>query len=776
MYFAIDPTLPANRGIADLDLVPTNAEGLVEFAADVLFFRPKDAGRARGTVFLEVVNRGRDQSLAIMSGAQQRDLSPESWDLGDRFLLEQGFTVAFLGWQFDVQPSQGLTFQAPIAPVEGVVRESYIESDRGKRSADFALAYCALESGRKSATLTFRTRMDETPRTLPRDTWQFAADGCSVQAGHRIGVGLYEVVYQAKGSPVAGLGLAAIRDFASYLKHGEAGRRASRNPAALQRIIGYGYSQSARFLREFVRDGFNADERGRAAFDGLMISSAGAGGGSFNHRFAMPGQAGNSVLSVLRPVDLPPFTDDGLLAKARAARVTPKIFYTFSSTEYWARAGSLTHTSDDGREGRAACGDLAPVFPRGDTACVRSASVDQGSDVSALHQLRRNSDGSQRALLLDLDAWTRNESEPPASQYPSISKGELVALEDVHFPAAPSFPFATYMPQVWRMDYGPRYATTKVITREPPQLGAPYRVLVPQVNADGNDVSGIRLPEVAVPLGTYTGWNVTVPQLSDLGLSNLGYLSGLIGGFEPFALTKEQREQKRRRASFDRRALHGPPGLSGPGQAGRGRSRPPAVHARRGRARGAARSRRLWNASELRRALTIKLVAGMDKQDAPERYEQLIAFLGSNLPAPVDRQEDVDGSIRFTGGDPPEVVVVLTDSSVVVSQFSGVWESPFTLLGKAAARRRGEVAAAARERAAQRHRRARQRRARSAARVVRDLPVLRPAHRARVAARRRRVPGVRRPAQRRDSLDVRQATKSTHRAITGRWGISRDTP
>ena len=168
VHFAVDPTLPANRGIADLDLVPTNNKGLVEFSADVLFFRPKDAGRARGTVFLEVVNRGRDQSLAIMSGARQTDLSPESWNLGDRFLLEQGFTVAFLGWQFDVQPSQGLTFQAPVAPVEGVVRGSYIEADRGNRSVDFALQYCASGATRDGAALTFRTKIDETPRTLPR--------------------------------------------------------------------------------------------------------------------------------------------------------------------------------------------------------------------------------------------------------------------------------------------------------------------------------------------------------------------------------------------------------------------------------------------------------------------------------------------------------------------------------------------------------------------------------------------------------------------------------
>jgi hypothetical protein len=540
VHFAIDPKLPTNRGIADLDQVSRNAEGMVEFAGDVLFFRPKEAGRARGTVFLEVVNRGRDQSLALMCGAQQRDLSPESWDLGDRFLLEQGFAVAFLGWQFDVQPSQGLTFQAPVAPVAGLVRGSYIERDKEKRSTDFPLAYCASGSGQKNATLTFRTRMDETPRPLRRNVWQFAADGCSVHLGTEVGVGLYEVIYQAKGSPLAGLGLAAIRDFASYLKHGAAGAPLRETPAALQRIIGYGYSQSARFLREFVRDGFNADEHGRMVFDALMISSAGAGGGSFNHRFAMPGEAGNSVLSALRPVDLPPFTDDGLLAKARATQVIPKIFYTFSSTEYWARAGSLTHTSDDGRKDVPLAATSRLYFLAGtphSSGVLPLARTTRGQTFQHFSNFAQ-SRWVARALLLDLDAWARNETEPPASQYPSIAKGELVALEDVRFPAAPSFPFVTYMPQVWRMDYGLRYATTKVITKEPPQLGAPYRVLVPQVNADGNDISGIRLPELAVPLGTYTGWNVTVPQMRDLR-----YLGGLIGGFEPFPLTREQRER-----------------------------------------------------------------------------------------------------------------------------------------------------------------------------------------------------------------------------------------
>jgi hypothetical protein len=535
VYFAIDPMAPANRAIADIDRAPRNADGKVEFSSDLLFFRPKDARRARGTAFLEIVNRGRDQSLAILSGARQRNLSPESWNLGDGFLLEQGFAVAFLGWQFDVRPLQGLTFTAPIAPVEGLVRDAHIELAH-PGGVEVPLTYCIPESARGSATITFRARMDEAPRSIPHDGWRLSVDGCSIVVGSGLGTGIYEAVYRAQGSPMAGLGLAAIRDFASYLKYGGDGSALHETPAALRRVIGYGYSQSGRFLREFVRDGFNADERGRAAFDGLMISSAGAGGGSFNHRFAMPGQAGNSVLSVLRPVDLPPFTDEGLLARARAAHVTPKIFYTFSSTEYWARAGSLTHTTDDGMADAPLATTSRLYFLAGTPHSMGSLPLTKGRDQYRQFVNFAEQRWVSRALLVELDAWTRGDREPPPSQYPAIARGELVPLEGIHFPAVLSFPLTTYMPRVWRMDYGPEYATTRVITVEPPKTGEPFRVLVPQVNADGNDVAGIRLPEVAVPLGTYTGWNVTIPQLTDLR-----YLSGLVGGFEPFARTKEQR-------------------------------------------------------------------------------------------------------------------------------------------------------------------------------------------------------------------------------------------
>jgi len=536
VHYAVDPRLPANRQIADLALAPRNADGRVEFSGDLLLFLPKGASSARGSVFLEIVNRGRDQSLALMSAARQRDLAPEHWSMGDRFLLEQGFTVAFLGWQFDVRPGNGLALSVPTAPVTGIVRESIITVRTGPPESLADLTYCAADPQQPDASVSVRAAIDGPPRLLPRDSWQFSSDGCSVRTHTAFEAGLHEVIYRATGSPVAGLGLAAARDFASYLKYGRRGATLRENPALVRRVIGFGYSQSARFLREFVRDGFNEDEHGRAAFDGLMIASAGAGGGSFNHRFPSPGQAGNSVLSILRPVDLPPFTDRGLLRRATDSRTVPRIFYTFSSTEYWARAGSLTHTNEDGTTDVA----VAPTSRLYFLAGTPHAS----GPVPPIRQQTRHllnfaeQRWALRALLIDLDDWVRGNADPPPSRYPTIAGGTLVPHDRVRFPRVPSLPFPSYMPRVWRMDFGADYPTTRVVTKEPPALGAPFPVLVPQVDADGNDQGGIGLPEVTVPLGTHTGWNV-----STFPLSGLGYLAGLVGTFEPFARTRAERQQ-----------------------------------------------------------------------------------------------------------------------------------------------------------------------------------------------------------------------------------------
>ena len=536
VHYAVDPKLPANKAIADLALAPRNAHGEVEFEGDLLLFLPKAAASARGTVFLEIVNRGRDQSLALMSAARQSDLAPENWNLGDGFLLKQGFTVAFLGWQFDVRPGEGLALTVPTAPVSGLVRASAITVGPSGPAGAIGLAYCAADPGQTDATLTYRTAIAGPPQVIPRASWQFAPDGCSVRRSSGFDAGLNEVIYKATGSPVAGLGLAAVRDFASYLKHGSSVTTLRENPALMRRVIGFGYSQSARFLREFVRDGFNQDERGRAAFDGLLISSAGAGGGSFNHRFASPGQAGNSVLSIFRPVDLPPFTDDGLLATATAGSVVPRILYTFSSTEYWARAGSLTHTNDNGTADVPLAATSRLYFLSGTPHASGPLPLMRQQTRYPLNFAEQR--WVLRALLIVLDRWIAAGTEPPPSRYPTIARRQLVPREAVHFPKTPSLPFPDYMPGVWRMDYGSDYFTQRVITKEPPTLGAPYAVLVPQVNADGNDEGGVALPEIAVPLGTHTGWNV-----STYSLSGLRYLAGLVGSFEPFALTRAEREK-----------------------------------------------------------------------------------------------------------------------------------------------------------------------------------------------------------------------------------------
>ena len=201
VYFVVDPELPANRAIADLALAPRNAAGFVEFSSDLLVVRSKDARRANGTVFFEVVNRGRDQSLGLMSGARSQSASPEQWDLGDRFVLDQGFTMAFLGWQFDVAPGQGLALQAPTAPVRGLVRASMVEAGTTRRDTAFGLAYCAAEESQKEARLTFRLRIDEPAAIVPRDTWRLGPNGCSVHVEAGLEQGLYEAIYEAKDHP-----------------------------------------------------------------------------------------------------------------------------------------------------------------------------------------------------------------------------------------------------------------------------------------------------------------------------------------------------------------------------------------------------------------------------------------------------------------------------------------------------------------------------------------------------------------------------------------------
>jgi hypothetical protein len=344
---------------------------------------------------------------------------------------------------------------------------------------------------------------------------------------------IYEVIYTGKDPAVVGLGPAAIRDYVSYAKQ----------QGEVERAIGFGVSQSGRFLRTFLYYGFNADERGKRVFDGVWAHVAGAGRGSFDHRFAQPSRDGHPLLNLMYPSDIFPFTDeaetdggitDSILARARKDGVVPKIFYSNGAYEYWGRAASLIHISVDGKK------DVAPAP---ETRVYFIAGTQHGANAQPVKTVTQNRANptdyrfAMRALLVDLNAWVTNGTAPPDSKIPRIGKDELVAPGALNFPKVPGIALPKEPYLAWHLDFGPDFRSKGIVAHDPPKVGAPFPVLVPQVNSDGNETSGVRLPEQMVPLATYTGWNLRDPKI---GAPDVIY--NMVGSFIPFAKTKAERE------------------------------------------------------------------------------------------------------------------------------------------------------------------------------------------------------------------------------------------
>ena len=376
IFFAVDPAVVANRVVTDLSKAPRNAAGKVEFSADFFLIKPRRIEKGNGAVLFEVSNRGGKGMLGFFNHAAG-SLDPASTEqFGDGFLLRQGFTLLWVGWQFDPPKRDGLLrLYPPIASergrsIKGVVRSDFVVTERAfdHSLADRDhLAYPVVRVDAPENVMTVRDTVDGARQTIPRDQWKFSrlqngrviADTTRVYlaAGFQPGK-IYEVVYAAQDPPVVGLGPAAIRDTIALLKYGSADA-VSIPKGAIDRALAFGISQSGRFLRTYLYYGFNRDEGNRKVFDGVMAHVAGAGRGSFNHRFAQPSRDGHPFLNFFYPTDIFPFTDaaetdpetgltDGLLTHAGASALLPKIFYTNSSYEYWGRAASLIHTTIDG--------------------------------------------------------------------------------------------------------------------------------------------------------------------------------------------------------------------------------------------------------------------------------------------------------------------------------------------------------------------------------------------------------------------------------------------
>lgn len=549
VFFAVDPNHPRNKAVVDVAKAPRNADGRVEFSADLYVLAPSDGARGNGVALFDVLNRGRKNIIRDFNrGGQVPDPTSEA-DFGDGFLMQQGYTLVWVGWQFDIPHKDGLMgLDAPLAyeqgqPITGRVSTSFVPNtadavyplDNLGRYAD-TTRYPPVDPRSAANTLTVRDGFLAPATVIPHEQWQFGRlkDGQVVpdisavylKGGFRQGH-VYELSYEATGAAVAGLGFAALRDMASAAKHQQGG------PVSARFAYAYGPSQDGRLLREFLYEGFNVDEQDRRAFDGVIANIAGAGrSGDFNVRFARPNGLAFYVASLFPYLDVAqrdPVTDktDGILAHL-APEQQPKIFYTNSSCEYWGggRSAALTHTTLDGRED-AKVPDNVRIYLFAGTQHVPGGYLpSQGEG-----QLQPNGNHyswAHRALLSALDRWVRDGIEPAPSAHPRLADQTLVPAKKIAFPSIPGVRSPRTNPAGYRADL------------DGPPSAHPLPLLVPQVDADGNELSGIRLPNVAVPLATYTGWNFRSPAIGQPD-----ELLPLTGSFVAFPVTKAEREQRR---------------------------------------------------------------------------------------------------------------------------------------------------------------------------------------------------------------------------------------
>ena len=426
-YFAVDPNLPANKIVADIAKAPRNQDGLVEFSADFDCLKPRDPQHGNHAVLFEVSNRGGKGMLGTF---------------GEDFLMEQGYTLVWLGWEFDVPPGpNALRLYAPVAQgITGLVRSEITLDHKATRQSlgdRSQLAYPVLNPDDPALTLTVREHADSSRRAVARDAWHIeGGTHIAMPAGFETGK-IYELVYTSKDPPIVGLGPAAVRDLISFFKYGIAADTIlGDHHDFIKRAYGFGISQSGRFLRTFVYYGFNQDEQGRRVFDGLMAHVAGAGRGSFNHRFAQPSRDGHPFLNTFYPTDIFPFTDlaetdaetgitDGLLTHATPPAAVPKIFYTNTSYEYYGRSASLIHTTLDGAKDAPLAPNTRIYFLAGCQHGPSPFPPDRGEAQNLANP--NNYRWTLRALLVALDGWVAKGLEPPPSRYPKIAERQTDA-------------------------------------------------------------------------------------------------------------------------------------------------------------------------------------------------------------------------------------------------------------------------------------------------------------------------------------------------------------
>ena len=553
VYFTLNPSDPANTAITDIQHAPTNQSGLVEYSADFKMLVPPESAASGGLLYM-VNNRG--------GGAT----APEN-SLQDP-LSGMGFTYLLTGWINEIAPRDGrLRLHAPIVgsaqqPIIGDVR---YEVGVGRESNDVNiaggghLAYEPTAAGLREATLSQRLYLTD-PR-VPIERSQFTLDvqaaedsnqpvvTLNLQGGFQPGY-TYELIYEARNPVLAGAGMAGIRDLVSLIRYGGVGSDELQqlDLPEIDHTVAYGFSQSGRLLRQYLYDGFNADLDDRIVFDGVVPFIAGSGYGMFNNRFAMPTRTNGQHSNYLFPNDLFPFTygdstdpfsgkTDGVLNKARATNTVPKLMHIQTSNEYWVRAGSLPHTNPQGTA-NAVLPEEVRFYTIGGS---QHGSGDGIPGPAGSGQLPRNPsmwNPIGMSLVASMYDWVSEGKQPPASRYPRITDGSLVASHidgRINRAAWNSLSFVTHPTAIYKpshVNYGDRWDDQRIVDQHPDYSDQFYGALVPAVNADNNDLanSTILPPAIMVPLATFTPWNLrAVATGAEKSLARLS------GGYIPFA-------------------------------------------------------------------------------------------------------------------------------------------------------------------------------------------------------------------------------------------------
>jgi len=565
-YGEISPTDPKNSVIVDLNLAPRNANGNVEYAVDFYILKPIDLSKGNHKMMYEPPNRGRKtwNALARMPAGNDPGSVTDNATLAQSFLMPRGYTIVFSGWDFSAGTDNSnfnTTITLPVAknPDGSTITGPSYEYFIGPTSS-YTLNYPAATLDQSAATLTHRVHLDDTPEVVPASGWQYGADGKSISltgGANFVANDIYEFSYTAKDPTVNGVGFAAIRDFVSFLRYDTQDDEGNDNPLAgdVQFITTEISSQPGRLLNDFDHLGFNQSENGKKVFDAHMNWIAAGDGINMNLRFSQPGRTNRNRQDLLYIEGRFPFasvstTDpisgetDGRYVKCAATNTCPLVAQIYSANEYWVKAASLLHTTPDGKT------DLADA-PNERNYFISSHQHGTGSATSkgACQQFQNPLDSSpvQRSLFLALDDWGNKHIMPPPSMVPKIADGTLAkstSQADVGFPTIPGVTYTGLKTTRYRFDYGPNFYATGIMTIDPPTGSGPmednpawgpiYPSFVPATDADGNDIAGVRLPDVTVPLATYTGWALRAgPQAND-GCEGSGQ-------FIPFAKTAADR-------------------------------------------------------------------------------------------------------------------------------------------------------------------------------------------------------------------------------------------